>query len=136
MKTKYKRALSILLLLVTTIMLSSATKSPYYAKTVVLTRVFQHKLGYKVFYMANDMTNREAYLPMELFQPREDVTRSSISEGNGTAYPYMTIFWKNGEFSHIKLYIKKDHNDVSWGAFVNPDTHDENFKNAELKFDF
>ena len=48
----------------------------------------------------------------------------------------MTIFWKDGKFSHVKLYLRANYTDVSWGAFANPDTHDENFKNADLKFDF
>lgn len=138
MKTEYKRALSILLLLLTTVMLTSATKSPYYTRSVVITRVFPHKMGYKVFYMSNDLINKEAYLPSSLFIEQKDKTleRSKLFTGNDKAYPYMTIFWKDGNFSHVKLYLKASYADISWGAFANPDTHDENFKNADLKFDF
>ncbi len=138
MKTEYKRALSILLLLLTTVMLTSATKSPYFTKSVVITRVFPHRLGYKVFYMSNDMIRREAYLPNSLFLEQKDDTmeRSKLFTGNDKAYPYLTIFWRDGEFSHIKLYLKASFADVSWAVFANPSTHDENFKNADLKFDF
>lgn len=138
MKTRNNRALTILILLITTILLSSATTSPYYTKSVVITKVFPHKLGYKVFYMANDLVNREAYLPNSMFgeQKSGDTERSRIFSGYDKAYPYMTIFWRDGVFSHVKLYIKSDYGDTTWGAFANPSDHDDRFRNAELKFDF
>lgn len=138
MKTKNKRALTILLLLLITVMLSSATKSPYYTKSVVITKVFPHSMGYKIFYMANDLVTKELYLPSYLFEEQEDETqeRSSLFTGYNKAFPYMTIFWKDGVFSHVKLYVKASYQDPTWGVFSNPSSHDENFKNAELKFDF
>ncbi|MGL1891503.1 MAG: hypothetical protein OCD02_07730 [Spirochaetaceae bacterium] len=134
MNRQYKRALTILILLLTTLMLTSATKSPYYTKHVVITRIYPHQLGYKVIYMANNLEYREIYLPNELFT--KDVDRSKIFKGYDKAYPYMTVFWNNGEFSHVKLYLKSDFNDITWGVFQNPTAHDENFKNPDLKFDF
>lgn len=138
MKIGYKRALTILILILALVMLSSATTSPYFAKSVIITRIYPHKLGYKVLYMGNDMKNREAYIPSSLFREQKDKTKkkSIIFKGYNKAFPYMTILWKNGEFSHIKLYLKSNYSDVSWGAFNNPDDHDEKFKNADLKFDF
>lgn len=138
MKTKYTRALTILVLLLTTVMLSSATKSPYYTKSVGITKIFPHSKGYKVFYMSNDLITREVYLPSHLFEEQKDDTRerSKIFSGNDKAFPYMTIFWKDGEFSHVKLYVKESYSDLTWGVFSDPENHNENFENAELKFDF
>jgi hypothetical protein len=31
----------------------------------------------------------------------------------------MTVFWKDGKFSHVRLYLKKDTHDVSYGI-INP----------------
>jgi hypothetical protein len=138
MKTGYQKALTILILVLTMVMLTSATKSPYFSRSVIITKVYPHKLGYKVIYMANDMKNRSVYLPSNLFETQKDETtvKSRLFQGYNKAYPYMTIFWKDGEFSHIKLYLKTNYSDISWGAFNDPDAHDENFTNAELKFDF
>lgn len=138
MKTGHKRALTILFILLTVVMLSSATKSPYFSRSVIVTRVYPHKLGYKVVYMSNDMKNRSVYLPATIFeaQTEEGDARSKIFNGYNKSYPYMAIFWKDGEFSHVKLYLKPNYSDITWGSFVNPDDHDENFKNAELKFEF
>ncbi len=135
MNINIKRALTILILLLSVVLFSSATKSVYYTKTVVITRIYPHKLGYKVFYMSNDLQNREIYLPNSLFESGLE-ERSNIFTGNDESYPYMSIFWKGGEFSHVKLYLKPDYRDITWGSFLDPDSHDENFKNAELKFDF
>ncbi|QEN04072.1 hypothetical protein EW093_04945 [Thiospirochaeta perfilievii] len=138
MKIINKRALSILLLLLTTIMLTSATKSPYYAKSVVITKVFPHSKGYKVYYLTNDLNTKEAYLPSYLFEEQKDDTRerSKLFQGYDKAFPYMTIFWKDGEFSHVKLYLKSDYGDPTWGVFTNQSDQDEFFENADLKFDF
>ncbi|MBN2617868.1 MAG: hypothetical protein JXR64_06090 [Spirochaetales bacterium] len=137
MKTGNKKILSILILLVTIVMLSSATKSPYYNKTVVVTKVYPHKLGYLVYYMANDLSLKSAYLPQTLFDQQEPgVERSKVFTGYGKEYPYLTIFWKEGSFSHVKLYLVEGYSDFSWGSLANPDAHDENFKNAKLEFDF
>ncbi len=134
MNNKYKKAIMIVLVLISFFMLSSATKSPYYTRHVIITRIYPHDMGYKVLYMANDLTNRSVYLPNRIFSESND--GSDIIMGNGKSYPYMQIFWKDGEFSHVKLFLKADFHDLTWGAFNDPNSHDENFKNADLKFDF
>lgn len=137
MKTGYKKLISILLLIMAIGMLSSATKSPYYTKSVVITKVYPHKLGYLVYYMANNLELKSVYLSQDLFREQEEGReRSRIFKGYNKAYPYMTIFWKDGEFSHVKLYLVEGFSDVSWGALANPDAHDENFKNSKVEFDF
>lgn len=134
MNNIYKKATLIVLLLISSFMLSSATKSPYYTRNVIITRIYPHRLGYKVMYMTNDLTNRSVYLPKTIFSESND--GSDIQLGYGKSYPYMQIFWKNGEFSHVKLFLKADFHDVTWGAFNDPDAHDKNFESADLKFDF
>ncbi len=133
MNKQYKKALVMLFIIMSCFMLSSATKSPYYTRNVIITRIYPHKLGYKVFYMTNDLNNKEIYLPNELFDTSDS---SKIFFGKGKAYPYMQIFWKDGEFSFVKLYLKEDFRDITWGSFNNPDDHDESFKNADLVFKF
>ena len=68
MNGQLKRAVTILLLLITFVTLTSATKSSLYTRTVIITKIYPHKLGYKVLYMTNKLENKEVYLPMELFK--------------------------------------------------------------------
>lgn len=134
MNRQYKKALTILLLLMAVLMLSSATKSPYFTKSVIITRVYPHKLGFKVLYMSNELKNKVVYLPNEIFSVGND--GSDIIYGHDKAYPYMMIFWKDGEFSHVKLFLKQDINDVTWGSLNDPDAHDKNFDPENIEFDF
>lgn len=138
MNTGIKRLITISLLLLSIMVLSSASKSPYYTKSVVIVKVYPHKLGYKIYYMANDLDVKSIYLPNTLFeeQVEGERERSKVFQGYDRSYPYMTIFWKDGAFSHIKLYLKPDWSDLTWGALNDPDAHDESFKNATLEFDF
>lgn len=138
MKTGMKRLLTTIVLLLSITVLSSASTSPYYTKSVVVVKVYPHKLGFKVLYMANDLQVKEIYLPNTLFEQQEEGgrERSKVFKGYDKTYPYLTVFWKDGEFSHVKLYLKPDYSDVTWGALHDPDAHDENFRNATLEFDF
>lgn len=134
MNNRYKKAIMMILVIISSFMLSSQAKSPYYTRSVIITRVYPHKLGYKVLYMTNELKNKSIYLPKTIFSDSND--GSDIILGLDKSYPYMQIFWKNGEFSHVKLFLKSDFNDITWGSFNNPDSHDDNFNNADLKFDF
>ena len=138
MNINKKRAITILILLLIVGLFSSATTSTFFTKSVIITRIFPHSMGYKIFYMSNDLKLKEVYLPGSLFtnERAEGLGKSIINYGYGQSYPYMTIYWNGGEFSHVKLFLKKDFNDITWGAFNNPNDHDENFKNATLKFYF
>lgn len=133
MNKQIRKVVSILFLLVTIVTLSSATKSPFYTRNVIITKIYPHKSGYKIIYMTNDLTNKVVYIPTSLFKKSNG---SKIFYGYNKSYPSMTIFWKDGEFSHIKLYLKEDFRDISWGSFANPDEYDDKFNNTEIEFKF
>lgn len=128
-----KKALFGLLILLSVLMLTSAQKSTLFTKSVNITKIYPHKLGYRVIYMTDALEYREVYLPSELFTIEGG---SKVFFGLGKAYPYMQIFWDNGEFSHVKLYLKQDYNDLSWGSLNIPDSYDEFFSMDNIKFDF
>ncbi len=115
------------------IMLSAATKSPLFTKSVVITQIFPHKLGYRIIYMSNDLALREVYLPIELFKVDKG---SKIFYGLDQSFPYMQIVWEDGDFSHVKLYLKEEYNDITWGALTTPSDYDQHFSVTDIKFDF
>jgi hypothetical protein len=39
----------------------------------------------------------------------------------------MDIFWENGEFSHLRLYVVRDLRDMSWGAIDQTEDLSEEF---------
>lgn len=127
------KALLVLFILLSVLMLTSAKKSTLFTKSVNITKIYPHKMGYRVIYITDALEYKEVYLPNELFKIDGG---SKVFFGHGKAYPYMQIFWDNGEFSHVKLYLKQDYNDLTWGSLNIPDNYDEFFSMDNIKFDF
>lgn len=130
-----KRALFGLLILFSVLMLTSATKSTLFTKSVTITKIYPHKMGYRVIYLTSALEFKEIYLPVDLFKIENG---SKIFYGNNEAFPYMQIFWQNGEFSHVKLYVMDDFRDITWGSLNNPDQYNDFFTTDKdnIKFDF
>ena len=92
--------------------------SRYYVKTVPVIRVYNHALGYRVVYMKSDLTLHVIYLPKEWFKVLAQTGKEPKAElisGRDSSYPYFSVFWEDGEFSHIRLYLQNDLMHPSWG---------------------
>lgn len=113
---------------------ASAGESPYYAKAVTIQKVTSHEKGYKVTYFTSHGDLKTIYVPLEWFYQVGDYKtddgfiKAEIVRGNGDSYPYMQIFWKNGKFHHLRLFVRDSYNDRMWGI-VNP------AENMGAKFD-
>lgn len=111
-----------------------AQDSSLYVRTIYITKVYPHNLGYKVIYSTGTFEQEEAYIPLEWFKSTNG--KGMIIYGDDPGYPYMSVYWENGEFSHVKLYVNKSINHVSWGS-LNTDvdlTEEFNVESLELKF--
>ncbi|WP_020613080.1 hypothetical protein [Sediminispirochaeta bajacaliforniensis] len=138
-----KKAITITLLaaLLTIVALSSvaAEESPYFVKTVSISKVYNHRLGYRVVYMTNDFQFKVLYIPQAWFAvagQSGEIPKAELVLGNDPAYPYFSIFWKDGQFDHIRLYLKKDLNDTSWGDASTLGDIDSNFNVETLSLEF
>ena len=133
-----------LILLIAILMLIASTgafaeSSKYYVKTIPIIRVYDHPLGYKVVYMKSDFDLYAIYLPKDWFrvaaQTGED-PKAELVAGNDPSYPYFSVFWEDGEFSHIRLYLNNDLMHNSWGD-IDPNIDlTEKFKVETLKLEF
>jgi len=111
-------------------------ESDYYYFNVPIEKIFAHKLGYVVIYRkgVNQMTR--TFLPIEWFT--EMAGKGEISAlGPGKEWPSMTVFYKNGEFSHLKLFLRRSRAHETWGVVpLNADI-DHLFKDIEeVKLEF
>lgn len=135
MNTTLKRTILLLtLILSSTVLLSAAPESKFYVKHVRVVAVYPHRLGIKVEYVSNTMKRLEKYLPNSWFEKTDSEYKSQIIYGTDITYPYMEIYYSNGKFSHVKLYVIKNYNDMSWGSFGNPNLFDKYFENADTTF--
>lgn len=130
-----KRILFVLLLLVAaSIWVAVAEESLFYTKTVPIVKVYSHKLGYKVIYLKNDMNLGEFYVPFKWLQ--EPGGKGEVVYGEGKAFPYFSVFYKEGKFDHIRLYLESDRTAESWGTLNPKQDVNEKFNIDTLTLEF
>lgn len=101
---------------------AAANESPYYAKSVFITKIVSHQKGYKITYLDNKHDPIVVYVPMDWFYKQgngvtdDGFVKAEMIYGIGPQFPYMTIFWKNGKFHHLRIFANSDYNDPSWGV--------------------
>lgn len=118
MKT-LRRVVGILMCLVTGYLLfAEVLPSDLYVKTVYVTKVYAHEKGYKVLYVKSNLDIGEAYIPLSWVAEKKAI----IVPGNDPAFPYMSIYWKQGEFFKVILYVPDRPDHPSWGII--PRTED------------
>ena len=119
-----------LLLLFTVGLAAEVETSEYFYKTVPITKVYPHRDGYRIIYRRSNMELAVIYLPNEWFQftPGEgNRGKGELVIANDPSYPYMSIFWKEGDFSHVRLYLHANKEDISWGDLDNPEAYNDKF---------
>ncbi len=127
----------ILFLLITGV--AGAETSEFFVKTVPITRVYQHRLGYRIAYSKSDHTLGILYVPHEWFVREAGTTdepKAELVTGSGKAIPYFSVFWRNGEFHHIRLYLEEDLRANSYAELDNPEAFNNRFDKETLEPEF
>ena len=83
-----------------------------YVKTVGIMKVLNHALGYKVLYLKSTMELGEFYIPHSWFKAGG---KAELILGDTPAFPYFSVFYRDGEFDHIKLCAHENIQHLSWG---------------------
>jgi len=111
-------------------------ESEYYYKNVSLEKIYLYRSGYIVQYRRGMNSLDKAYLPMSWFSSSAG-RGEIITLPSGKAWPSLTIYYKNGEFSHVRLYVHHVDSHQTWGVIpqnVNLDSYFENVEDIRLKF--
>ena len=99
--------------------LAFANESKLYARSFNLEKVYLHAKGYKVTYITGNYKYVSTFLPHAWFSHSSSrggvQSKGELVFGHDASYPYMTVFWKEGKFSHVRLHLKKDPRDTSYG---------------------
>lgn len=91
---------------------AESLESNLYFKSYPLSVVNVSSEGYRLIYMKSDMSYHVFYCPMDWFRGTDG--KGEILYGSGPVFPYFTVFWEDGQFSHIKLYLHQDRHHSSW----------------------
>ena len=116
-----KRAVIVLaagLLLVASLSSFAQEKKTYpqtaYYKAVPIAKIWMHPLGYVVRYFTSASVMATAYVPFTWFNQGIE-SKADIIYGQGPGYPYMVIYWVDGKFDRILLYVEENTSALSWG---------------------
>ncbi len=87
-------------------------RSNMFVHTIYLDTVYTHALGYKVTYRGDDYSRRAIYLPQNWFT--QAGAKGQLVSTRSDAAPYMTVFFTEGEFSHVRLYVPNNRDHIAW----------------------
>jgi hypothetical protein len=85
-----------------------------YVKSVHIIKVWTHPMGYKVQFFTSKSRVADMYVPLSWFNKGID-SKAEIVYGVDAEYPYFTIYWVDGKFDHVTLYLRSDYRDLTWG---------------------
>ncbi len=114
-------------------------ESEFYVKTVNIYKIYHHNKGFRIVYEKQDMQLTDVFIPYSWFRvpdkPAEE-WKAEVIYGDMPEYPYMNIYWKGGQFSHIRLFLKAKKTHPSWGTLRDPDSFNNSFDIESPDFDF
>jgi hypothetical protein len=105
-------------------------ESEYYYVSVPIEKIYSYRNGYVVVYRKGINQMARTYLPLEWFADSAGKAEQIVL-GSGKAWPYLTIYYKSGEFSHIRVYIRRERTHETWGVVPMNTNIDEYFEGIE-----
>ena len=104
--------------------------SEYYYINVTLEKIFPHRRGYIVQYRKGYFQYGRTYLPEQWFSDADSLGEIIILPP-GKAWPSMTVYYKNGVFSHVRLYVHRLASHQTWGSVPQNTNLEDKFDNIE-----
>lgn len=111
-----------------------AEETDMYCKSVPIWKIYSLDEGYRIIYQKSNMKYGVFHVPIEWF--RGAAAKGEIVLGDDPAYPYFSLFWIDGQFDHIRLYLQRDQRHESWGELDNPEQYSDKFDVETLQLDF
>jgi hypothetical protein len=128
-----KRAIACLLLL-TLAFLAFGQEPQVYVKSVPILKILSHPEGYKVLYMRSDMKVDELYIPLRWLGKTGG--KAEIVFGDDPSFPYFSVFYRDGKFDFIRLYVIDDVRDVTWGILRKTEASNAAFGGDTLEINY
>ena len=111
-------------------------ESDYYYFNVPIEKIYSYRLGYVVIYRKGANQMARTYIPANWFT---DIGGKGeiVGLSSGKEWPSMSVYYKSGEFSHIRLRIRREKWHETWGMVplnVNLDEYFEDIEEINLEF--
>ncbi|MFP4302819.1 MAG: hypothetical protein ACLFQZ_12390 [Spirochaetaceae bacterium] len=105
-----------------------------YPMTVYLNTVYRHSLGYKIEYNDSELYFQEAYLPGRWFT--EAAGKAELVHSIDKTVPYMVVYYVDGEFSHLRLFVPESPYHSAWDQLPNGADLEEEFAIETLALEY
>jgi hypothetical protein len=116
--------------------ISKEHESEYFYVNVTVEKIYPYDKGYVVAYRKGVNQMAMVYLPLEWFTGAAG-KGELVTLPRGKNWPSLTVYYKAGEFSHVRLYLHPVKSHESWGHIplnVNIDDRFENIDTISLEF--
>ena len=118
---------------------SKYKESDYYYYNFSIEKIYTHRLGYYVVYRKGSSSQlARTYIPLEWFNSIGPQAKGEvIGLGTGSEWPSMVVYYKNGEFSHVRLRLRKNRLHETWGVIpfsADIDSYFQGIEEAKLEF--
>ena len=109
-------------------------ESDLYYVNLTLDRIWPAREGYIVQYRKGFYRHGRAFLPFDWFT---DVSGRGeiITLPRGRSWPSMSVFYVNGEFSHVRLYVHRLQTHRTWGNVPQYRSFEGEFDNLQQTLD-
>jgi hypothetical protein len=127
-----KLALTILLVIAFAA-IAGAQQTEIYVKTLYIERIYPTTLGYRVDYRReSSMLLATSYIPLDWFGGPG--AKARVINDSSRNVPYVQVFYKDGEFSHLVLFVHPNIQHVSWGSIAFTEELEAQFNIEEPDF--
>lgn len=93
---------------------ASAQQTEIYVKTLYIERIYPTTLGYRIDYRReSSMLLATSYIPLDWFGGPG--ARARLIEDRSRNVPYVSVYYKDGEFSHLVLFVHPNIQHISYG---------------------
>lgn len=105
--------LAVMISLMAAAVFAESKESEYYYVSIPLEKIYPHRNGYVVQYRKGINGRAYLYLPLEWFDTAGN-KGEYVNLPSGKTWPSLTVYYKEGVFTHCKLYARS-HPHETWG---------------------
>jgi len=105
-------------------------ESNFYYFNYPIESIYVYRLGYMIVYRGNSNRMSRTFIPHEWFQGM-GAKGEIVYLGAGNEWPTMTVYYNSGDFSHVRLRLRRDRSHQTWGLIPLNMNLDEYFQNIE-----
>jgi hypothetical protein len=116
--------------------ISPEKSSEYFYENVSLEKIYPSRGGYVLQYRKGVNGIGRLYVPNEWFTDAAGKAEL-ITLPKGKNWPSLTVYYKEGTFSHLRLYVHRWKGHQTWGNIplnVSVDQYFENVETIKLEF--